>query len=126
MKQLLAGIALMALILAAGFCLESRMEQIHHPQARDLENAAAAAGEENWEYAAALLIRAKKSWDGSRNLTAALVHHDPLNDIDTRFAELSVYAALRSGPEFRSGCAALAQILRSLPKSHGLHWWNLL
>ena len=126
MKQLLAGIALMALILISGFFLGNRMEQTHHPQAKDLENAAAAAGEGDWEYAAALLARAKKSWDSSRDLTAALVHHDPLNDIDTRFAELSVYAAMHSGPEFRSGCAALAQILRTLPKSHSLHWWNLL
>ena len=126
MKQLLAGIALMVLILVSGLYLGNRMEQTHHPQAKDLEKAAAAAGEEDWDYAAALLTRAKKSWDDGRNLTAALVHHEPLNDIDTRFAELSVYAAMHSGPEFRSGCTALAQILRALPKSHGLHWWNLL
>lgn len=126
MKQLWAGLALMALILISGFFLENRIERTHHPQAKDLENAATAAAEGNWDRAAALLIRAKKSWDGSRNLTAALVHHDPIQDIDTRFAELGVYVTTHSGPEFRSGCAALAQILRSLPKSHGLHWWNLL
>lgn len=126
MKQLYLGLGLTVLILASSLFLESRLENLHHPQAKDLERAAACAQEEDWGQAAALLIRAKKSWENSRNLTAALVHHDPLNDIDTQFAELAVYVTTQNGPEFRAGCAGLAQNLRSLPKNHQLNWWNLL
>ena len=126
MKQFWIGLGLLGLILVSGLFLGNRMEQTHHPQAKDLDKAAAAAAEGDWEYAAALLTRAKKNWDESRDLAAALVHHEPLNDIDTRFAELGVYAKSRSNPDFSAGCAALAEVLRALPKSHKLSWWNLL
>jgi hypothetical protein len=126
MKQLYLGLGLTLLILVSGVFLGNRLESTHHPQARDLERAALCAGEEDWGQAAALLARARRSWESSRNLTAALVHHDPLNQIDTQFAELAVYAAAKSALDFRAGCMGLAQDLRSLPKSHSLSWWNLL
>ena len=126
MKQLYLGLGLTLLILVSGIFFGNRLEDTHHPQARDLERAALCAGEEDWGQAAALLIRARKSWESSRNLTAALVHHEPLNNIDARFGELAVYAAAKSALDFQSGCISLAQDLRSLPKSHSFSWWNLL
>ena len=126
MKQLTASIALMALILASGLFLEKRMENTHHPQADCLDQASRYAADGNWEQACLLMTQARESWEESRDLTAAVAHHEPLNSIDARFAELAVYGDTRSEAEFRAGCAALAQALRSIPKSHGLHWWNLL
>ena len=126
MKQLMASLALMALILVSGLLLEKRMENTHHPQADCLDRASGCAAAGDWERAAALMAQARESWEESRDLTAAVAHHDPLNSIDARFAELAVYADTRSEAEFRAGCAALALSLRSIPKSHGLHWWNLL
>lgn len=126
MKQLTASIALMALILVSGLFLEKRMENTHHPQADCLDRASGFAAAGDWDNATALMNQARESWEQSRDLTAALAHHDPLNSIDARFAELAIYADTRSEAEFRACCAALAQALRSIPKSHGLHWWNLL
>jgi len=126
MKQLFFGLGLMAVIVISGLFLGNRLEEIHHPQAKDLERAAACALKEDWGQATALMTRAKKAWLDNRNLTAALIHHDPLSHIDTRFAELEVHAAARNAPEFSAGCAGLAQDLRSVPKSHNLSWWNLL
>ena len=126
MKQLIASVALMALILASGIFLEKRMENTHYPQADCLDQASDFAATENWEQAEALMTQARKSWESSRNLTAAVAHHEPLNSIDAQFAELAVYADTRSEAEFRAGCACLAQLLRSIPGSYGPHWWNLL
>ena len=126
MKQLIASVTLLALILASGIFLEKQMENTHHPQADCLDRASQSAAAGNWEQAEALMTQARKGWEESRDLTAALAHHDPLNSIDTRFAELAIYADTRDEGEFRAACAALAHSLRSIPKSHGLHWWNLL
>ena len=126
MKQLTASIALMALILVSGIFLEKRMENTHHPQADCLDRASDFAAAGDWETASALMTQARESWEKSRDLTAALAHHDPLNSIDAKFAELAVYADTRSEADFRAGCAALAHSLRSISRSHSLHWWNLL
>ena len=126
MKQLWIGLALVVLILGSGMLLETSLEKQHHPQARDLEQAAAWARLDNWDMARSLLVRARQDWTRHRDLSAALVHHGIVDDIDVRFAELEVYAAEHSGADFCAGCAGLALQLRNVPKTHGFDWWNLL
>ena len=126
MKRLWIGLALVALILGSGAFLEKSLEKQHHPQARDLEQAAAWARLENWEMAQSLLIKARQDWIRHRDLSAALVHHGIVDDIDVRFAQLEVYAVQRCGTDFCAGCMGLALQLRNVPKTHGFDWWNLL
>lgn len=126
MKQLWLGIGLLAAILLSGLFLGRHLEETHHPQASDLEKAAGCARDDNWALAEALALRSRKNWENSRNLTAALVHHDSVKEVDARFAELSVCAEAENALEFSLRCAELARLLRSLPQSHGLSWWNLL
>ena len=126
MKQFWFGLGLIGLLLISGFFLGNRMEQRHLLQAKDLERAADCVREEDWELAAALLARSQKSWEAGKGFTASFIHHDTVSNIDTRFAELAVYAEHHSDPEFRAGCVSLARVLESLPGSHRLHWWNFL
>ena len=46
MKQLYLGLGLTLLILVSGIFFGNRLEDTHHPQARDLERAALCAGDE--------------------------------------------------------------------------------
>lgn len=126
MKQFWFGLGLVGLILVSGMFLEQRLEKLHYPQAKDLERASACAGEADWTQADALVKRARKDWEGSRKLVSAVVHHQQIDDIDTRFAELEVYASQRSSADFSAGCEILALQLRSLSRSHGFDWYNLL
>ena len=126
MKQFWFGLGLIGLILISGLLLGQRLEDSHFPQAKDLERASACARKEDWAQAEALVKRAQKNWENSRCLAAAAVHHQMIDDIDTRFGELEVYVSERSRIEFTAGCATLARQLRKLPRSHSFDWWNLL
>lgn len=126
MKHLWFGAGLLAALLALSLWLGSTLEEIHHIPAKDLEKAAEAALDEDWALASALQIRAKKHWQKHRNLSAALVNHSALDQIDTGFARLEVYSSRKQAAAFGATCVQLAQQLRSLPQSHSLTWWNVL
>lgn len=126
MKHLWFGTGLLAVLLAVCLLLDGAAESTHHAPAKDLEKAAAAALGEDWDLASALYIRAEKQWSSRRNLTAALIRHDPIDQIDANFAALSGYASCRDTASFAAACSQLASQLRSLPRSHSFRWWNLL
>ena len=126
MKQLWYGIALLAVLLIGSLFLGNHLENACQQPIRDLDRAAEAATEENWNLAAALITRAKKDWQQHRKLAAALVNHSPLEQIDTGFAQLDTYIAAADSVQFSALCACLEQSLKLLHQSHTFHWWNLL
>ena len=126
MKRLWFGAGLLVFLLAASLYLGDALTDLTHPAARDLDKAAVAALEDNWPLASALYLRAEKHWDSSRNLTAVLTRHDPIEQIDAAFAALPAYAATEDTTGFCTACGELAQQLRSVPQPHGPNWWNLL
>ena len=126
MKRLWFGVGLLAFLLAASLYLGDFLTDLTQPAEADLDKAAVAALEGNWPLASALYLRAQKHWDTHRKLTAALAHHDSLNQIDAGFAVIPAYAATKDTAGFCTACSALAQQLRSLPQPHGPGWWNLL
>lgn len=126
MKHLWFGVGLLAVLLVVSLALGGVLEDAHQPSAKDLEKAAEAAMDENWALASALQARAKKQWQKHRNLSAVLVNHEPLQQIEADFSALERYAACRDDAAFCATCAQLAQQLRSLPETHSLTLWNLL
>ena len=126
MKRLWFGVGLLALLLAAGLYLGDAMTELVQPAESDLDKAAVAALDGNWPLASALYLRAQQHWEDNRGLTATLIHHDPIGEIDAAFASLPGYAATEDTAGFCTACGALAQQLRSLPQPHGAKWWNLL
>ena len=126
MKHLWFGAGLLAVLLAVSLWLGGVLETVHHAPAKDLEQAAEAALAEDWDLADALYARAWKHWESHRNLSAALVRHDPVEQIDVGFAALEYYSACRDTASFCAGCAQLARNLQSLPQPHSFSWWNLL
>lgn len=126
MKHLWFGAGLLGLLLAVSLYLGGALEDTHHIPAKDLEKAAEAALDEDWALASALSIRAKQHWMKHRNLSAALVNHGLLDQIDALFSRLEIYALREEETAFAATSVQLAQQLRSLPQSHSFTWWNLL
>ena len=126
MKQLWFGIGLLVFLLLCSIFTGNVLEEACLPIAKDLDKAAGCVLEEDWDLAAALLVRAESTWQSRRNRSAVLVNHDPLDRIDLHFARLKVYSRFRSGAAFSAGCAELARELENLSQTHGFAWWNLL
>lgn len=126
MKHLWFGAGLLAVLLAVSLLLGGCLENTHHIPAKDLDRAAEAAVNADWSLASDLYLRAEMHWQEHRDLTAALAHHSPIEEIDSGFALLENYIRCRETASFASACSQLAQQLRSLPRVHGFSWWNLL
>ena len=126
MKQLWYGTALLILLFAASLLLGNHLEKACTQPIRDLDRATDAALEENWGLASALVIRAKKDWQRHRGITAALAHHDPLEEIDRDFTQLDVFTRTKDAVQFCALCAALEQNFENLQQSGRFRWWNLL
>lgn len=126
MKRMWIGIALMALVLAAGLWVAEVMEQVHYPLAEDLDRAAQLALEEQWDTANVLAVRTEQTWQKKRPVTAAFAEHEPLENIDALFAQLEVYAVTRDAPSFSAACVYLARQLEALGECHSFTIFNLL
>ena len=126
MKQLWYGTALLVFLFAAGLFLGNHLENAWAQPIRDLGRAVDAAMEENWDLASALVTRAEKDWQHHRGITAALVHHSPLEEIDRDFSQLEAFIRMEDTVQFSALCAALGQDLENLQQSGRFRWWNLL
>lgn len=125
MKQVWIGLGILGLLFFGGIWMGNELEQAHGQQIRDLEQARTAAMEENWSRAEAHLTRARKQWEGRRNISGVLYRQDPLDQIDGLFAQLESFSACRDRMSFCSSCALLARNLQNLPETHSFHWRNL-
>ena len=126
MKRMWIGAALLVLMLVSGILVTEYMERCHQPGAADLDRAAALALEDNWTQAEALTAQVRENWQKTRHLTAALVDHEPIEEIDGLFAEIAVYTAARDEVSFSAVCVYLAELMDALGESHSLKLWNLM
>ena len=125
MKQLWFGIGLLVFLILIGMLLANHLEQAHEPAAKDLQKAGACALKGDWDLAGALALRAKKSWQNHRPVTAMLAHHGPMDQVDVLFARLDIYRACQDPAAFSAACAELSRNLRAFSQSHRFSWQNL-
>lgn len=126
MKRFWIGISILAVLLVSGWLVQRGMDAIHRPIADDLEQAAQAALDEDWETALSLAQRAHARWEKYHHFTAAFADHNPMDDLDGLFAELEIFAQEREMPHFAAVCLHLQQLADAMAESHGINWWNLL
>lgn len=125
MKQLWAGILVLAFLLAAGIGAAAAMAHIHRDLSAKLETAAAKS-QTDWARATALAESAKASWEQHRYWVAALADHEPLEEISGLFSQLALCQSLGNREEFAALCLRIADICDKLSESHSPYWWNLL
>lgn len=126
MKRIWIGIGLLAALLVLGIWTAEVMEDSQLPCAKDLRRASELALEEDWSQAEALTKRARDKWEKRWRITAALADHEPMDEIDSIFAELKVYAAVRDEVAYSGTCAQLAELMEAMGAAHSFNWWNLL
>lgn len=126
MKRFWIGITVLAVLLASGWTVAFFMEHSHTPISSDLAQAAQAAMDGRFEQAMKLVANAHTKWLRCRDFTAALADHDVLEEMDSLFAEIGVYAAAGDEITFSAACAHLSELVRAVAESHHPKWQNLL
>jgi hypothetical protein len=80
----------------------------------------------DWDDAMASMAEAKGCWEKTYPLCASLTDHEPMEDINSLFAQLEVYGESRDTRNFVAVCALLAENLNAIGEAHTLKWWNIL
>ena len=120
------GIGLLALFLVLGLWIGVEMEDTHGQISQDLQQAAEQTLNGEAEQGVLLAQQARKHWEDARRGTACVADHEPMEEIDSLFAKLEVYARQRQIPEFAACCARLSALVQAVGEAHGIQWWNLL
>lgn len=126
MNRLHLGIALLAVLLAAGIATTCLFHHIFTPLSQTLEDAGNQALAGSWEQARDLAQQAHEKWLRCRDITAAAADHAPLEQMEQLFSNLQVYQALELRSEFAAICAQLAQMATAMEEAQAVHWWSLL
>lgn len=125
MKRIVFGAALLAVLFLGGIGAQKRMAAIHGYGANLLEQAGREAQAGDWEAAQTLFNRARRSWKDNYNFTAALADHTPMEDVESLYAQLAVFAENRETPHFAALCMETAARLEAMADAHLLAWWNI-
>ena len=126
MKRFWLGLGLLILLLALGFYETYRVNTLTLPVADAVEQAGNAAAEGDWPRAAGLLQQAQALWKKHWGFLSAMLHHGPMEEIDSQFSRAEALLESRSAGEFAAGCARLAELIRAMGEGHQLNFQNLL
>lgn len=126
MKRFWIGATVLAVLLASGWGVAYFIEHSHGPIRDDLAQAVQAAMDDRFAQATALMENAHAKWLRCRDFTAAFADHDVLEEMDSLFAEIKVYAAAGDRIAFCAACAHLSELAKAVSESHLPKWQNLL
>ena len=126
MKQFWFGVGLLASMLVLGIWVTGKMQRTHGPAAAGLQQASQYALAEDWGKAIQMSKDTRKNWEDNRKLTASIVNHEPMDEIDALFSQLEVFEHSRDRISYSATCARLAELLDALHQEQGFYWWNLL
>ena len=126
MKHFWLGAGLLSVFLILGILVSVFMKNTHMEISQTLEEAVQKAISGDLETGIRLGEKAKKSWEKCRQGTAAVADHSPMDEIDSLFAEMEIYAQAREAPHFAACCAQLSQLVKAMYDAHALTWWNFL
>lgn len=124
MRRFALGIGVLAILLVGSLAVGKRVDQLHGPVVRNLEQAIALA-EEGAEAAALQAVQtAKEQWSRGWQFVAAFADHEPMDEVDDLFSALSAYKP--DSAEFVAYCRQLLLRIGSVLRNQTLSWWNLL
>ena len=126
MKRLWIGIAFLALLLAAGFGISAGMDNLQNEISRQLAAACQTALAGDLEQASVQANGAREVWEQYRNLVAAVTDHEPMEEMDTLFAQLPIYYETDSPLNFAAVCSDLSLLIQAIGENQALKWWGVL
>lgn len=126
MKRIGIGACILLLLLAAAILFSVQMHTVHSNISRQLQQAAQQAESGNWKQAGSHARQAQILWENTRNMTAAMADHAPMEQIEGLFAQLETYTSQQEISDFAATCHYLAKLTDAMGDHHALRWWNLL
>lgn len=126
MKQFWLGIFLLLLFLGLGLWVTKAMEDTHSAVSEALTLAAEQAMAGDLESGVQTAEQARGKWQAGWHGTAAVADHAPMDEIDSLFAQMQVYAQAGEAVDFAAYCRRLSALVHAVGEAHGFSWWNLL
>ena len=126
MGRFALGIGLLLVLLIGCLGVSLFAQNVHETLCDDLENAAQLALSGNGEASLELVQQAREHWQNYWHRTAAFSEHEPMDEIDSLFAQLETYGKTGDLTPMAALCARLIQLIEANSDAQVLHWWNLL
>lgn len=126
MKRSNFGLGLLIVLLLLGSLSTWAIDRATEPITETVRQAGAAGIRKDWTLAEEKMGEAGALWEKRYSLCASLTDHGPMEEINSLFAQLAVYAESRDAQNFAAVCALLAENLKAIGEAHMVNWWNLL
>lgn len=125
-KRFYLGLGILLLLLILGLSVSFFMQAVHQPVEANLAEAARFALAGDMEKALPLAQKAYDRWQRYHSLTASFADHSPMDDTDTLFQEMLVYAQAGEVPHFAACCRELVVLTQAMYDAHAFSLKNLL
>ena len=125
-KRFYLGLGILLLLLILGLGISFFMQAVHQPVEANLAEAAHFALAGDMEKALPLAQAAYDRWQRYHSLTASFADHSPMDDTDTVFQEMLVYAQAGEVPHFAACCRELVVLTQAMYDAHAFSLKNLL
>lgn len=125
MTRLWIGVGLLLILLLGGIALWLGISPFHNRLAETLDQASLLAVEGNWAQARSAAFSARDQWLQYKDSFAAVTDHEPMEQMDALFRELSLLDADRA-VDFSCVCVQLAGVCRAIGETQSLKWWGIL
>ena len=126
MKVLVLPLGAIAVILAFSLWAGSYVQQQADTWEQLLDQAAAAAEEEDWPQASKLLSQAEEHWERSKTFLHTIIEHSELNEAEALFAAASEACFQQDAQEFRCQLTLLTTQLKVLAETQSVSIKNIL
>lgn len=126
MKRCYFGAALLTALLVVSLLAVGKMSRLHTDIAAGLADAAADSLSGETQRAGETIEKARRAWEENWHFSAALSDHEPMEQVDSLFAELEVYRSTRDIEAIAAVCAQLSNAIDAMADAHACTWWNLL
>ena len=126
MKYFIAGVGILAVLLAlsilSGVFVANRVQ----PARRELSAAVAALEREEYDAACSHAETAAKKWKAEQPKLSAILSHETLEEIALAFSDLRVYSEREYYAEFLARCKLLQMQLKHISQMDIPSYFNLL
>ena len=126
MKRCWFGLILLLVLLLGCAWSSGYMSKVHSPLSETAMEAADFALEGDWGNAMTLAGRIRTQWENRWGIVAAFADHEPMEQINSLFAQLEIYGRSGDAQNFAAVCAQLSEDTKAIGEAHSFTWWNLL
>ena len=117
---------LLLILLAGGLLSAGYLTGYQTPLAEEMDRAGELALLQEMEQASRLAHGVRAQWQQRWKITAVFSDHQPMEQIDSLFAELAVYLQTKEDVHFAACCQNLSTLTRAVGEAHAINWWNLM